>query len=237
MIKKTLNAWMSKYDALSQRERGLVAAALLAGIVMIGNAVFIDLPLASAQSIEKKLQTEKIELNMLQGKMLTLQRDMRDPDADRRRHLDDLSKQLSEVRGSLAEYERLLVSPSEISALLEKLLSRHAALRLVSLNTLTPLALAQEESVDRGSSGVAGGGLHNKAELKQPGKDSAQIWKHGVEIRLKGSYADLQAYVTELEKSQQRLLWGEVQLKADYPQSEISLKIFTYSLDRVWLKL
>jgi MSHA biogenesis protein MshJ len=63
------------------------------------------------------------------------------------------------------------------------------------------------------------------------------VWKHGVEIRLKGSYVDLGAYLSELERLPQRLIWGEIRLQADYPNSEILLRIYTYSLDQAWLKL
>lgn len=237
MIKQKLTAWMPKFDALTQRERGLVAAAVLAGIIMVGNTIFIDLPLASAQSLEKKLQAERIELNMLQGKMLALQQDIRDPDQDRRQRLTDLSKQLTEAKQALAEHERLLVPPSDVPRLLEKLLTRHAGLRLLALSTLPPVVAGQETETEKPNAVSSLASSGKTVEKILPGKESGQIWKHGVEIRLKGGYADLLAYVADLEQLQQRLLWGDVQLKADYPQSELAIRIYTYSLDQSWLKL
>ena len=40
-----------------------------------------------------------------------------------------------------------------------------------------------------------------------------------------------------IERLPQRLIWGEVRLKAEYPRSELHLKIYTYSLDQAWLRL
>ena len=67
--------------------------------------------------------------------------------------------------------------------------------------------------------------------------DGVEVWKHGVELRVQGSYADLTSYLSELERLPQRLIWGEVRLKAEYPRSELHLKIYTYSLDQAWLRL
>ena len=57
---------------------------------------------------------------------------------------------------------------------------------------------------------------------------------------LVGAFGDklvqLVAYVAELENSPQKLLWGGIRLAArEYPVSELTLTVYTLSLDSTWL--
>lgn len=230
MIKARWKEMLARYDALTQRERGLIAAALVGGCLLVGNSVFVDLPLARAKALSKQLETERAELQMLEGQVLGLQQSIRDPNNENRVRLPQLKSELQGLRAALAQHEKLLVTPQDIPALLERLLARHSALRLVSLSTLPSIPVIQPEAPAKGDTPEA-------RPAKASSGDGLAVWKHGVELRLQGSYADLTAYVADLEGLPQRLLWGDVRLRADYPNSELHLKIYTYSLDQAWLKL
>lgn len=232
MIAQRWQALLEKYDALSQRERGLIAAALIGGVLLIGNSIFIDLPLARAKLVGKQTLAEQGELATLQLQIASLQRDMRDPDEDNRTRLAVINRDLQAQRSALAEHQRLLVSPQDIPQLLERLLARHSALRLISMRSLP----AQPANAPVAEENAAKPAEPGKAPAK-PRADGVEVWKHGVELRVQGSYADLTSYLSELERLPQRLIWGEVRLKAEYPRSELHLKIYTYSLDQAWLRL
>lgn len=232
MIAQRWQALLEKYDALSQRERGLIAAALIGGVLLIGNSIFIDLPLARAKLVGKQTLAEQGELATLQLQIASLQRDMRDPDEDNRTRLAVINRDLQAQRSALAEHQRLLVSPQDIPQLLERLLARHSALRLISMRSLP----AQPANAPVAEENAAKPAEPGKAPAK-PRADGVEVWKHGVELRVQGSYADLTSYLSELERLPQRLIWGEVRLKAEYPRSELHLRIYTYSLDQAWLRL
>lgn len=232
MMRQRWQKFLERYDALTRRERALVATAVVGGILLVGNSIFIDLPLARAKLLAKQMQAEQGELLALQAQLGSLQREMRDPDDDNRNKLATINKEVQTVRSALNEYEKLLVPPEDIPVLLERLLTRHSALRLIGLRTLLTVAVNDQEPSE--STGKTGG----KEVLPAPvRRDAVNVWKHGIEIRLQGSYADLTAYLSDLERLPQRLLWGEVRLTADHPKSELHVKIFTYSLDQAWLKL
>ncbi|MDO9244269.1 MAG: hypothetical protein Q7U32_10740, partial [Rhodocyclaceae bacterium] len=78
-------------------------------------------------------------------------------------------------------------------------------------------------------------------EGEKPGATTASmpggnIYKHGIEIKLAGNYQDLLAYVNELEASPQKLLWGNLRLAVKkHPVSELTLIVYTLSLDSIWL--
>jgi MSHA biogenesis protein MshJ len=156
----------------------------------------------------------------------SLQRDMRDPNEENSKRLALLDSELQVIRGALSEHEKLLVSPQDIPALLERLLTRHASLRLISLRTLPTVPANEPEPTADGDKKL--GEKDKQAEPVR--RNGIDVWKHGVEIRLRGNYADLTAYLTELERLPQRLVWGKVSLNADYPKSELHLKIYSYKL-------
>lgn len=227
-MSKRLDPLFARFDALSRRERMLLAIACVGGVLMIGNSLFIDIPLARARIIGKQLQGESSELRMLEQQVATLSSGIKDPDQDNRQQRDRLRQQLDDLRQRIQAQGKNLVKPDEVPALLESLLNRHASLRLLSMRTL-----AVEPAV---SLPAVTGEAVGEGKVRASG-EAPRIWKHGVEIRLQGGYQELQAYVGELEALQQRLAWGPVRLQASYPKSELQLVLYTYSLDPVWLKL
>ncbi len=226
-MSKRLDSLFARFDALSRRERMLVAIACVGGVLMIGNSLFIDIPLARARIIGKQLQGEQSELRMLEQQVAALSSGIKDPDQENRQQRDRLRQQLDDLRRRIQAQGKNLVKPDEVPVLLESLLNRHASLRLLSMRTL-----AVEPAV---SLPAAAGDAAKDGDARP--SEAPTIWKHGVEIRLQGGYQELQAYVGELEALKQRLVWGLVRLQANYPKSELQLVLYTYSLDPVWLKL
>jgi MSHA biogenesis protein MshJ len=67
---------------------------------------------------------------------------------------------------------------------------------------------------------------------------SGLIYRHGVEIGVRGEYADLLLYLKALEAMQGQLFWGDARLSVDiYPNSILTLSVYTLSLDPKWMKL
>jgi MSHA biogenesis protein MshJ len=65
-----------------------------------------------------------------------------------------------------------------------------------------------------------------------------QIYKHGVKITVRGNYADLLQYLTALEKLPSQMFWGVAKLDVvQHPTAELSLTLYTLSLDKTWLQV
>ena len=110
-----------------------------------------------------------------------------------------------------------------MSDLLHSMLKQNGKLRLVSLKTLEAASLTGSEQL----------AAKDKAESK-PLPDAG--YKHGVELEIQGSYADLTSYLTSLEALPWQLYWGSARLKVEeYPKATLVLTVFTLSLDRKWL--
>jgi MSHA biogenesis protein MshJ len=215
-----------RYAALSQRERLMVALAVVLGPLLIGHSLLVDPVRARAKGLENGIATQSASAAQLQAEVVNLQQQLKvDPDAGRKAELLALNAERDRLDEKLRQFGTVLVRPEEMNGLLERLLARNAGLRLVSLKTLAPQSVLQ----------------HGDAAKDNNGKlveRSFDLYRHGVEIRLEGSYGQLQAYLAQLEKLQQRLLWGQLSYRViDYPKAELTLTVYTLSPDKTWLAL
>ncbi len=220
--------YAARFDALQLRERWLVAAAVLGGIVLIGYSLFVEPAMRRAQVAQRNLAEQRAQLASLQAQSAALQAPGNDPDSAARLELDSLKQQLDRLSGRMRRLESSLVPPHSMPALLEDMIGRNSGLRLLGLKTL-PVAPLLEKKTGTEDGGPA------KADDKQA-NPSTGLFKHGVEIRLEGSYQELAAYLERLEQSRMKLLWSKVSLSADrHPRLVLTLTVHTLSLDRTWL--
>jgi MSHA biogenesis protein MshJ len=69
-------------------------------------------------------------------------------------------------------------------------------------------------------------------------KAGSLLYRHGVEISVRGNYLDMIDYMTALESLPTQLFWGGARFEVeDYPTSRLTLTLYTLSLDSKWLKL
>lgn len=225
-LRQTWNRLNERYVALSQRERTMVALAVVLGPLMIGYSLFVDPQSARLKAMQATLSSEAASVANLQAEAANLQQQLSiDPDAGRKADLAALNGERDKLDEQLRQFSSVLVRPEEMNGLLERLLARHVGLRLVSLKTLPP------ESVLPASEAKEGDG-------KPAEQRSFDLFRHGVEIRLEGGFGQLQAYLAQLEKLQQKLLWGKLEYRVlDYPRAELILTVYTLSPDRTWLAL
>lgn len=214
-----------RYLALSRRERTLVALALVLGPLLIGYSLFVDPQSNRLKVMESTLATEGATAVRLQAEVANLQQQLAiDPDAGRKADLAALNGERDKLDEQLRQFSSVLVRPEQMNGLLESLLARQVGLSLVSLKTLAPQSVLPVEEVKEGEA--------------KPLERSFDLYRHGVEIRLEGGYGQLQAYLSQLEKLQQKLLWGQLSYRViDYPRAELTLVVYTLSPDRTWLAL
>lgn len=243
-MKAPFGSLAARFDALQVRERWLVAAAILGGIVLIGHSLFVAPAQTRARVAERSLSEQQAQLSALNAQMLAMQSPNQDPNVAARAELDGLKKHLAEQAARLALMESSLVPPHQMSGLLEDMIGQRTGLRLISLKTL-PVAAALEKKAVAG--GVESGNPANaSAPTPTPAsvpssvassvKSSDGLFKHGVEITLEGSYQELSAYLERLEQAKPKLLWSSVSLSAeDHPRLVLTLTVYSLSLERAWL--
>ncbi len=116
-------------------------------------------------------------------------------------------------------------------SVLEEMLGRNRRVSLLDMKTLPSGPLAQPGAAKPPADGAKpASGIAPQAERP--------VYRHGMELTVSGTYFDLLAYVSELERLPTQLYWGGAELDASrYPVLRMRLVIFTLSLDKAWMSV
>ncbi len=215
---------VAKVDELSLRERALVFLAAAAVVVALINSLFLEPLLQRQKGLSAQVVQQQEKLKAVQAQLSALlEAKQADAHSPQRERIRQLRQQIAEGDAYLQGRRDKLVPPEKMAALLEQVFNRNGRLQLVSMATL-PVAQFIEPSPE-----VAG----SPAAAQEP-----QMYKHGVQITVRGSYADLLQYLTALEKLPTRMFWGEAKMHVvQYPTTELTLTLYTLSLDKTWLQV
>lgn len=226
-MKRLWQRYVEKVDAASLRERVLIFAAAAVVLVAILDAVLIAPQLAKQKRLSREVAQRQGEIKTMQEQVqkLALSRQA-SPDQANQRQLETLRRRIAETEARLAEEQRKFAPPDQVGALLDQMLSRNRRLQLVDMRTLPVANLAAES-----------GPAAPKPPAAKPVAPSAgsQIYRHGVEITVSGSYLDLLQYLKDLERLPSQIYWGRAELSAAHPQVTLKLSVYTLSLDLSWL--
>lgn len=220
-----------RYAAMTRREKLLVAAALLLVPLLAGETLILEGQRTRNAALAGSIAQQTATMKELQTQTQLLQQQLQiDPDARIKAEIAALKAEQQMLEKDLLEVGKSLVPPEQMNELLERLLARHRGLRLVSLKTLKP------ESVMGERDNAVGTTVAKVADKLSAAR--FDLYRHGVEIRIEGTFAELQAYLVQLEELQDRLLWGHLHYEVgEYPKAEMSLMVYTLSADRTWLAL
>ena len=238
-MKRLWKRYVERMDAASLRERVMVFAATAVALVALLNAALIEPQL----TVQRKLARE---ITLRQGEIKTLQEQLQkvalarqaDPDKLNRDKLETLKRQVSEIEAKLVVEQRKFAPPEQVGKLLEEMLSRNRKLQLVDLRTLPVATLSRFAGESEKPAAQKPAADKPAAQKPAPGTPAAggQIYRHGVEITVSGSYLDLLEYLKDLEKLPSQMYWGRLELSvAAHPKVNLKLSVYTLSLDPAWM--
>ncbi len=220
--------WTARFAALQPREKTLIIAATVVAVLFGGYSLWIEPGQMQADNLKKSLAQQQAEQAQLQEQVAALAVRNSDPDSANRAALQRLREELGTIEREIGVFGHTLVPPQRMPALLQSLLTRHRGLTLVSLTTLPPRPLIAVPT--------AGKDDPKPADDDSPARPGGNLYTHGIEIKLVGGYQDLLAYVAELDASPQKLMRGGMRLAVkQHPVSELTLTIYTLSLESTWL--
>jgi MSHA biogenesis protein MshJ len=230
-MKRLWLQYAAKMEAASLRERAMIFAALVLVLIAGLNAALIEPELVKQRRLSAEVAQRQGEIRKMQEQLqaLALARQA-DPDQANRRRLEALRRRITDLEAELTLEQRKFAPPERIGALLEEMLSRNRKLQLVDMRTLPVAAIGAPEKP-----------AAQAPADKPPAKPAAAgpggpIYRHGLEITVRGSYLDLLAYLRELEKLPNQMYWGKLDLSvAAHPQVTLKLSVYTLSLDLAWM--
>lgn len=220
-------ALQSRYGACSRRERLLVALAMVLGPLLVLNTLWLEPQAVQRKALQTKVAGQEASINQMQAQVAALQAQLQqDPDAGKKAELAELIAERTKLDQQIKDFGSALVPPEEMNQLLERLLARQPGLRLVSLKTLPPQS-------------VLGAAIDADKKVRDKSQGRVfDLYRHGVELKIEGSYRELQSYLAQLEKLDKRLLWGGLNYRVkEHPRAEMTLTVYTLSPERTWLAL
>jgi MSHA biogenesis protein MshJ len=223
---------VAKVDGMSLRERALIFLAAAFLLVSLIDSLFLEPLLVKQKRISAQVVQQQEKMKEVQAQIAALlQAKQDDANSPQRERIRILRQQIAEGASYLKGRRDKLVPPEKMAQLLEQVLNKNGRLQLVALNTL-PVSLLIEPTTDANS--VAS----QVVEAIQVIGSEKQIYKHGVKITVRGSYDDLMQYLTALEKLPTQMFWGVAKMDVvQYPTVELSLTLYTLSLDKTWLQV
>lgn len=211
----------ARIDEMSLRQRAMLFATVSLVVVVLANVTLIEPVLVKQKSLIDRGNRDQSQLAAVRGQLESVLKDAEtDPKDPEQAALRELEQRIADVERSLASRKEAFIAPTRLPSLLKDLLGKNRPVTLESLRVVpgTPV----EVPVPSG----------------QQTKAAAELYRHGVEMTLKGTYFDLMQYVTDLEKLPARLLWGPVELQVEqYPQVRLTLQVHTLSPQRSLLTL
>ena len=220
-MKPLLSFWNALAERLNQRstrERAILMLLVLGLFWFVFDTLWFHQHQQALQTLQASNQTQAQQLadvnTRLQLQRVLLQADVNASATRKKQQLqDDLAKQQEALLGAGQD----LLGRDAVVALLARMLQARPGLETLSLKNLKPAP----------------------AVASAP---ATVLWRHPVELKVRGNYADIVKYLQQLEALQPRLHWQSLQLVNDTAPGHAyavtaTLVITTLSLEPQWLAL
>jgi MSHA biogenesis protein MshJ len=205
-MKKHWQRLAARIDEMSLRQRAMLFATVGLVVVVFAHVALIEPLLLRQKSLIDRGNRDQTQLTAVRAQIEgLLSEQQQTPKDPNQLAVLELEKRLAELEQALATRKNAFVAPNRLPDLLRGLLGSGRAVTLESLRTVP---------------GV-------------PVQGGADLYRHGLEMTLRGSYLDLTQYLTDMEKMPARLLWGPVELQVEkYPDVRMTLQVQTLSTQR-----
>ena len=235
-MKQRLLQLQAKIDAMSVRERAMIFAAAAAVIVFLFNSFMITPLMARHKALRSQIAQQQDNIAGMDAEIGAIVRAYSvDPDQSNRERLASVKARSAALGADLRSMQTGLVAPERIAPLLEQILRANGKLRLIALRSL-PVSPAADGPYDPDA---------RVAAIAAPAADAAAaasptrlIYRHGVQVTVRGNYLDMIDYLDALEGLPTQMFWAKASMEVEeYPNARLTLTLYTLSLDQKWIKL
>ena len=219
-MKHLWHDWARYFDSFSPRRKVAIAAVLLAVVYGAFYLLIFAPMMARNQSLSSEITLLARELNNLTAQEKVLSQGVsQDSRVQKVQTVKGLKQRVDELDQRLESLSLGLIGAHQLPIVLRDVLRQRGNLELVSMRAMPaePMQVNNTPSSDIGET------------VEVP----AILFKHRVSLRLRGKFFDLQQYLTALESGPWRFYWERLDYRVDtYPKAEVTLNVFTLSLDQ-----
>ncbi|MFV7771473.1 MSHA biogenesis protein MshJ [Shewanella marisflavi] len=214
-MKQLMTRWGEAFNQLSQRERVMIALAV---VVVIGMLLY--LPLESQLEQRGRLQTNINTLNaenkISQQQIALYQETLaKDPDQEYLQRLASLQQQMADIDQQLSFQMVDMVPADKMPTMLGELLGRVKGIELQGFESLAPtplLALGDEQKLN--------------------------LYSHGIRLEFVGDYFATLKFIQAVESMPSKLYWRHLDyVVGDYPKAKVMLEVYTLSINKDFISV
>lgn len=218
----------TKFAALNARERWMV---FFAGLALV-YAVLSSLLMGPVQRQQQQMQTEMAQssaqlADIAQQVATVSEHPVMSVDESNTQKIAQLNAKIHAQQTEMSALQDTLVSPAQMPGLLKDLIEHHASLRLIDMKTLPPENFLTAQPITA-----------QDTEATQTHSGQPLIYRHAITMTLAGNYMELMRYAQALQAMSAQVLWDKAVLVAKtYPENELTITVYTLSLDATWLSI
>ena len=215
-----------RFDARARRERILLIAVAVSLVWMATDRLWLTPAFKDWSAARSRQAVASVAVQRLNEDIVARGSESRAAEQQLRKEITQSRARIGEGDVALRAFGATLVGASDMVPMLDRLLGQVGGLRMRLVQSLgraevgpPPVAIAGAASATAAS-------------------PSGALYRHGVELTIEGSYADVVNYVRAIEAMPQHVLWGGMQLQVEqYPKVVVTLRLYTLSPDRNWLEI
>ncbi len=194
----------ARIDEMTLRQRAMLFSVVALLVVVMAHALLLDPVLARQKALIDQVNRDQSQLNAVRAQLESILKEGGAGQTPEEAEVRLLEEKVAQAATALDDRKRGFIAPARLPVLVKGLLGPG---RPVSLESLRVVPGAPVEG--------------------------AELYRHGVELTLKGSYFELLQYLSELEKPPARFLWGEAELQVEkYPEVRLTVQLHTLSPQR-----
>ena len=224
-MKQQWQSLTEKYLQLSAREQYLI---LLTGVVAVFFTIyflFIEVKAQENSKFSQQISQLKHENQTQTVAIKEYQEALKlDPNKVINDRITRLEQKMAKVDQQLLALTSELINPIQMRHALLKLLKLEPNVSLLSFELIGAVPLISPQSIQE-TDNVQQVKAVNSVMLEESGLN---LYRHGIRIKLAGSYFELLAYLQKLEQLSWTFFWQEFDFTMkEYPTNEVEIEIYS----------
>ena len=224
-MKERYDKLFAQFLAITQREQLLI---LLSGVVvigMVGYLLFIEPMNEAVTRDEQNIASVRNQVRSVEAQIEVSEYAFNnDPNEQLVASLDKLKQRSLDLDTNLQQETVNLVPPKQMPLLLEKVLAESQGVTLISMQSIPPTPVLNIGAKDSDTEIIAN-------ELVD-----INLYRHGVLLSLKGSYFDIQRYLTRIENLRWQFYWKRFNyVVTGYPDASVEVELYTLSTSKAFI--
>ena len=234
-MKDAWNKFAALIDARNTRERALLFLTTIVVTALLLDSLLVAPLSAREKRLGKSALNDQAEIVKLSAQLQSIARAKAgDPEKDLKARLAGLQSRQAGLQRQIEAQSAELVAPEKMDAVLEKILANNPSIQLINVETLPRTSVNISKEPAKPGTAPDAAAKPAPAQAQKP----AEIYRHGVQVTMRGNYLDLLGYLKEIEALPLRMFWDHLSITVGaYPSVTLRAVVYTISLDKVWLKV